>query len=205
MRHGSRPVIGPLARPHIDALSHKVGLKPCTSHSCDHGQVLYVDKRNAMQPVEMYSDAGKVGPAYCTGVGKAMLAFLPESQQLGASGTAKLSSLYAAHLWPMRKASKPSWAISPAAATPMTGKSMSRASSASQLPILSSRAQVCGWSVGDRLRPSTRIATKNWTRSCLTFRPPPADASRQMPRPGAFPLTSLNHPAQTEEHQHIGA
>ena len=72
--------IGPLARPHIDALSHKVGL---TVHlaQLDHGQVLYVDKRNATQPVEMYSDAGKIGPAYCTGVGKAMLAFLPESQQ----------------------------------------------------------------------------------------------------------------------------
>ena len=47
----------------------------------DHGQVLYVDKRNATQPVEMYSQAGKVGPAYCTGVGKAMLAFLPELEQ----------------------------------------------------------------------------------------------------------------------------
>ncbi|HEX9857653.1 MAG TPA: IclR family transcriptional regulator C-terminal domain-containing protein, partial [Paracoccaceae bacterium] len=44
----------------------------------DQGQVLYVDKRNAARPVEMFSQAGKVGPAYCTGVGKAMLAFLPE-------------------------------------------------------------------------------------------------------------------------------
>ena len=46
----------------------------------DHGQVLYVDKRNPAQPVEMFSQAGKVGPAYCTGVGKAMLAHLePEA------------------------------------------------------------------------------------------------------------------------------
>ncbi len=42
----------------------------------DHGQVLYLDKRNAAHPVEMFSQAGKVGPAYCTGVGKAMLAHL---------------------------------------------------------------------------------------------------------------------------------
>ena len=42
----------------------------------DHAQVLYVDKRNAAVPVEMYSQAGKVGPAYCTGVGKAMMAHL---------------------------------------------------------------------------------------------------------------------------------
>ena len=42
--------------------------------------MLYVDKRNATQPVEMFSDAGKIGPAYCTGVGKAMLAFLPKEE-----------------------------------------------------------------------------------------------------------------------------
>jgi len=39
-----------------------------------------VDKRNAAEPVEMYSQAGKVGPAYCTGVGKAMMAFLPKGE-----------------------------------------------------------------------------------------------------------------------------
>lgn len=69
--------IAPLARPHIDALSQRVGE---TVHlaQLDSGQVLYVDKRNATRPIEMFSEAGKVGPAYCTGVGKAMLAYLPE-------------------------------------------------------------------------------------------------------------------------------
>lgn len=69
--------LAPLARPHIDALSAEVGE---TVHlaQLDNAQVLYVDKRNARQPIEMFSQAGKVGPAYCTGVGKAMLAFLPE-------------------------------------------------------------------------------------------------------------------------------
>jgi DNA-binding IclR family transcriptional regulator len=68
--------IAPLARPHLDALSAEVGE---TIHlaQLDQGQVLYVDKRNARRPVEMFSQAGKVGPAYCTGVGKAMLAHLP--------------------------------------------------------------------------------------------------------------------------------
>jgi DNA-binding IclR family transcriptional regulator len=63
-----------VARPHIDALSTVVGE---TVHlaQLDNAQVLYIDKRNAGQPVEMYSQAGKVGPAYCTGVGKVMLAF----------------------------------------------------------------------------------------------------------------------------------
>ncbi|MGQ0565137.1 MAG: IclR family transcriptional regulator [Gemmobacter sp.] len=67
--------LAPLARPHIDALSVMIGE---TIHlaQLDQGQVLYVDKRNAARPVEMFSQAGKVGPAYCTGVGKAMLAHL---------------------------------------------------------------------------------------------------------------------------------
>ncbi|MFN3662005.1 IclR family transcriptional regulator [Yoonia sp.] len=63
-----------IARPHIDALSAAVGE---TVHlaQLDHAQVIYIDKRNANNPVQMFSQAGKVGPAYCTGVGKVMLAF----------------------------------------------------------------------------------------------------------------------------------
>ncbi|MEM1004804.1 MAG: IclR family transcriptional regulator [Pseudomonadota bacterium] len=69
--------LAPVARPFLDALSRETGE---TVHlaQLDSSQVLYVDKRNAAQPVEMFSQAGKVGPAYCTGVGKAMMAFLPE-------------------------------------------------------------------------------------------------------------------------------
>ncbi len=71
--------LAPIARPHIDALADEVGE---TVHlaQLDNAQVLYVDKRNAMTPLEMYSSAGRVGPAYCTGVGKAMMAFLPEAE-----------------------------------------------------------------------------------------------------------------------------
>lgn len=69
--------LAPLARPLLDQLSMRIG---DTVHlaQLDHAHVLYVDKRNAKEPVEMFSQAGKVGPAYCTGVGKAMLAFLEE-------------------------------------------------------------------------------------------------------------------------------
>lgn len=68
-----------VARPWLDRLAEHSGE---TVHlaQLDHGQVLYVDKRNARRPIRMFSDAGKVGPAYCTGVGKAMLAFLPEDE-----------------------------------------------------------------------------------------------------------------------------
>ncbi|WP_192913724.1 IclR family transcriptional regulator [Roseibium sediminis] len=75
--------LAPIARPAVDALS---ALSGETVHlaQLDGGQVLYVDKRNASQPIEMFSQAGKVGPAYCTGVGKAMLAFLDEGRLEGA-------------------------------------------------------------------------------------------------------------------------
>jgi len=72
--------LAPIARDAIDKLSVEVGE---TVHlaQLDGGQVLYVDKRNATRPIQMFSDAGKVGPVYCTGVGKAMLAFLPAIKQ----------------------------------------------------------------------------------------------------------------------------
>lgn len=73
----SQSSLAPIARDVLDGLSRELGE---TVHlaQLDNGQVLYVDKRNAQQPVRMYSQAGKVGPAYCTGVGKAMLAHLDE-------------------------------------------------------------------------------------------------------------------------------
>ncbi len=69
--------LAPHARRHIDDLSRTTGE---TIHlaQLDRGQVLYVDKRNAVRAIEMFAQAGKVGPAYCTGVGKAMLAYLDD-------------------------------------------------------------------------------------------------------------------------------
>lgn len=69
--------LAPIAKPFLNALSARL---EATIHlaQLDGGQVLYVDKRNAAQPVEMFSQAGKVGPAYCTGVGKAMMAHLSD-------------------------------------------------------------------------------------------------------------------------------
>lgn len=79
LAHGAwmQSSLAPIARPFLDQLSAALQL---TVHlaQLDNAQVLYVDKRNAAQPIEMFSDAGKVGPAYCTGVGKAMLAYLSE-------------------------------------------------------------------------------------------------------------------------------
>lgn len=75
--------LAPIARTHLERLGAELRE---TVHlaQLDHAQVLYVDKLNPAQPVEMFSQAGKVGPAYCTGVGKAMLAFLDPGQLDGA-------------------------------------------------------------------------------------------------------------------------
>ncbi len=72
----SQSSLGPIARPHLDALASDLGM---TVHlaQLDGGQVLYLDKRSGAQHIEMYSAAGKTGPAYCTGIGKALLASLP--------------------------------------------------------------------------------------------------------------------------------
>ena len=69
--------LAPIARPHIERLSHAVRE---TVHlaQLDNAHVLYLDKIGARSPVPMYSEAGKIGPAYCTGVGKVMLAYLEE-------------------------------------------------------------------------------------------------------------------------------
>lgn len=71
--------LGPIARPFVEELAQEVQM---TVHlaQLDAGQVLYVDKRNPTNPIEMYSESGKVGPGYCTGVGKAMLAYLEEKE-----------------------------------------------------------------------------------------------------------------------------
>ncbi len=80
--------LAPIARPYLDELAAKTGE---TIHlaQMDLGQVLYVDKRNAAKPVDMFSSAGKVGPAYCTGVGKAMLAYLDDEALDASAGAAK--------------------------------------------------------------------------------------------------------------------
>ncbi|WP_206682713.1 IclR family transcriptional regulator domain-containing protein [Chthonobacter albigriseus] len=66
-----------VARPVIDALAERFGM---TVHlAClDAFQVLYLDKRVPRPIIRMFSSPGRIGPAYCTGVGKAMLAFLPD-------------------------------------------------------------------------------------------------------------------------------
>lgn len=48
----------------------------------DAGEVVYIDKVECERSIRMYSRVGKRAPVYCTGIGKAILAFLPEDQRM---------------------------------------------------------------------------------------------------------------------------
>ncbi|MEZ5887941.1 MAG: IclR family transcriptional regulator [Paracoccaceae bacterium] len=70
--------LAPLARPHLDALAAEVG-EAIHLAQIDNGHILFVDKRKSTDMFETLAQAGRVAPAYCTGVGKAILAFLPQA------------------------------------------------------------------------------------------------------------------------------
>ena len=67
--------LAPIARPFIEDLAALVGE---TVHlaQLDNGQVLFVDKLRATDRFQTLAQVGQIAPAYCTGVGKAMLAFI---------------------------------------------------------------------------------------------------------------------------------
>lgn len=70
LRHLAAPFLREL-RDHANEVVHLVTL--------EHGRVAYVDKLECSQAVRMHSSIGRQGFVHCTSVGKAMLAFLPES------------------------------------------------------------------------------------------------------------------------------
>lgn len=47
----------------------------------DGGEVVYIDKVDCDRSIRMYSKVGRRSPLYCTGIGKAILAHLPEEQR----------------------------------------------------------------------------------------------------------------------------
>src|SRR5260370_5935279 len=67
------------ARPYLDRLQAEFGE---TVFLCilDEGQVFYVEKVESQQSVRTACTVGSRAPAYCTAVGKAMLAELPEGE-----------------------------------------------------------------------------------------------------------------------------
>jgi DNA-binding IclR family transcriptional regulator len=72
--------LAPIARSHIDELASQLR-EAVHLAQIDNGQVIFVDKRQASTQFATMAQAGQVAPAYCTGVGKAILAYLPEGQR----------------------------------------------------------------------------------------------------------------------------
>lgn len=72
--------LAPIARPFLDALSAETG-EAVHLAQIDNGQVLFIDKRRANAAFETLAQAGQVAPAYCTGVGKVILAFMHEESR----------------------------------------------------------------------------------------------------------------------------
>lgn len=67
--------LAPIARPHLERLAAETG-ESIHLAQLDNGQVIFIDKVKATDRFETLAQVGKVAPAYCTGVGKAMMAFI---------------------------------------------------------------------------------------------------------------------------------
>lgn len=82
LAHGAwrQATLAPVARPFIDALAVQVG-EAVHLAQFDNGHVLFVDKRSATNMFDTLAQAGRIAPCYCTGVGKAILAFLSDDRQ----------------------------------------------------------------------------------------------------------------------------
>jgi len=67
------------ARPYLERAVLDTGE---TVHLCvyDDGEVVYLDKVEPTRSVRLTSSVGRRNPAYCTSVGKAIMAFLPAEQ-----------------------------------------------------------------------------------------------------------------------------
>ncbi|MCF3948388.1 IclR family transcriptional regulator [Acidiphilium sp. AL] len=69
-----------VAARHVDALWHSTEE---TVHLAvrDGLEIIYIDKRESPKTLRLFSSIGRRGPLHCTGVGKAILAHLPEAER----------------------------------------------------------------------------------------------------------------------------
>ena len=73
--------LAPIAKPILDALLGEVR-EAIHLAQLENGQVLFIEKRRLSKKFDTLAQVGTVAPAYCTGVGKAILAFMtPERQE----------------------------------------------------------------------------------------------------------------------------
>lgn len=70
-----RTIAAPFMRDLADASQETVHLAILEGNS-----VVYINKLESQHPIRMYSSLGRVAPLHCTGVAKAIIAFLPEEE-----------------------------------------------------------------------------------------------------------------------------
>lgn len=68
-----RAIAAPIITQLVDSYGETVHLV-----ICDHNEVVYIDKKESTKAIRILSQVGTRLPMYCTGVGKCLLAFLPE-------------------------------------------------------------------------------------------------------------------------------
>lgn len=68
-----REAVAPFLRRLLDATRETIHLGVL-----DGGDVVYIDKLESQQALQMYSRVGRRAPAHCTALGKALLAFQPD-------------------------------------------------------------------------------------------------------------------------------
>ncbi|HYF95263.1 MAG TPA: IclR family transcriptional regulator [Symbiobacteriaceae bacterium] len=68
-----------VARPHLDRLGALTG-EVVHLGVLDEGEVVYIIKVDSQHVINMYSRIGRRSPAHCTGLGKALIAYLPDDQ-----------------------------------------------------------------------------------------------------------------------------
>lgn len=73
------------ARPVLERLARETG-ESANLVVRDDQSVVYVDQVASAQPVRAFTQVGARAPLHCTGVGKALLAFMPEAEREAALG-----------------------------------------------------------------------------------------------------------------------
>ena len=68
------------ARPILESLAEESG-ESANMVVLDGHHVVYVDQAASAQPVRAFTQIGARAPLHCTGVGKALLAFMPEAER----------------------------------------------------------------------------------------------------------------------------
>ena len=120
------------ARPHLAAL-RETTRETTQIAILDHWQVVYLERMlSPMSVGYMRSRAGAILPAYCTGLGKTLLAFRPEAEVHGVGGDPEVRGADAAHDHLGQAAAEGAGASSASGATASTRKNARRASAASR-------------------------------------------------------------------------